>query len=414
MGPPAGGPDDAIAPKLLGTVPESLGVYPKWDRDAVFQFDEVISEGSSPNQGLGTGDLERLILLSPSRQIPVIRWKRDRITARPREGWKPDRVYRLELLPGVQDLRRNKTDTTVVLTFSTGGDLPADTLTGILIDWVQGKVAPGGLVELVLQPDSLVYRTVTDSGGRFRVGPLPHGRWIVFGVLDQNRNLQRDRRESYDSAQVAEGVGRVAPLWVIPRDSVGPRIQSLVPSDSLSATITFSQPLDPGQRFDSLTVSFTLQKDSAPVPFRSLLPKPVDDSLQKRAQQLADSLRQARDTVGRDTVAAKLPAPPPVTRPGAKPAKEPRADSEADSIIKTRPALFNQLVLRVDSAFTPEARYQLEIRGIRSAAGVAGDTRSGLVIPKPRPQPQAPADSTSQRPDSAARQPGAPPPPQPR
>ncbi len=98
-------------------------------------------EGGSPNMGLGTGDLEKLILLSPTKGIPVVSWKRNRITVRPREGWQPNRVYRVELLPGLQDLRRNKSDTTTILTFSTGGPIPSDTLSGLAIDWVQG---PGG------------------------------------------------------------------------------------------------------------------------------------------------------------------------------------------------------------------------------------------------------------------------------
>jgi hypothetical protein len=405
MAPPPGGPGDKVPPKLLGTVPESLGVYPKWDHDAEFRFDEVVSEGSSPNYGLGTGDLERLILLSPTRDIPVVRWKRDRITVHPREGWKPNRAYRLELLPGLQDLRRNKSAATTVLTFSTGGDVPSDTLQGILIDWVQGKVARGALVELVLQPDSLIYRGVTDSSGRFLIGPLPHGRWTIFGVIDQNHNLRRERRESYDSTQIAADVRRAAPLWMIPRDTVGPRIQSLVPNDSVSATLTFTQPLDPLQHFDSLTITFALQQDSTPVRFRSLLPEPVDDSLQKQARALADSLRAAQDTTRRDTVTAKLPAPRPARRPGARPAKEPKEDTEADSIIKTRPALFNRLILRVDSAFTPDTRYLFEIRGVRSAAGVPGDAKSALVIPKPKPPVATPADSTGLVPDSTTKPP---------
>jgi len=84
-------------------------------------------------------------------------------------------------------------------------------------------------------------------------------------------------------------------------------------------------------------------------------------------------------------------------------------DAEADSIIKTRPALFNRLILRVDSAFAPEARYQFEIRGIRSAAGVAGDAKSTLVIPKPKPPAEVPKDSTHQVPDSTAPRPAGPP-----
>jgi hypothetical protein len=404
MGSPQGGPQDKVPPKLLGTIPESLGVYPDWHHDAEFRFDEVVSEGGTPSQGLGTGDLERLILLSPTKGIPVIHWKRDRITVRPREGWKPNRTYRLELLPGLQDLRRNKSDTTAVLTFSTGGTLPTDTLSGLVIDWVQGQVARGALVEMILQPDSLVYRATSDSSGRYVVGPLPAGNWQIFGVLDQNRNLRRDRRESYDSTLLAMGAHRAAPLWLIPRDTLGPKLQAIVPTDSVSATLTFSQPLDPTQRFDSLDVTFRRQKDSVPVPFRSLRPKALDDSLQKLVQARLDSIRQAADTTHRDTTTHKPPPqapvqPPPGARPGGRPPSAPKVDAEADSIIKSRPVLFDRLVLRVDSAFTPEARYEVVISGIRSAAGVTGEARSTLVIPKAKPPApadtlRAPSDST--------------------
>ncbi len=115
------------------------------------------------------------------------------------------------------------------------------------------------------------------------LGPCPHGQWLVFGTIDQNKSLRRDRRESYDSAVVAAGTSNVPVLWLIPRDTVGPRILSVTPNDSVSATIAFSGPLDPHQRLDSVGVSLVLQKDSTPVRIRSLLPKQLDDSLQKLA-----------------------------------------------------------------------------------------------------------------------------------
>lgn len=405
MGSPPGGPQDKVPPKLLGTVPESLGVYGKWDRDVEFRFDKIVSEGSSPNYGLGTGDLERLFLVSPSSAVPVVHWKRDRILVHPKEGWKPNRAYRIELLPGITDLRRNKLDTTAVLTFSTGGVMPTDTLRGLVIDWVSGRVARQALIELTLLPDSLTYRTVADSGGRFAIGPLPHGAWSIVGILDQNRNLRRDRRENYDSTQVAAGTFSVAPLWLIPRDTLGPKITTITPIDSVSATVTFSQPLDPTQRFDSLGITFRLQKDSSEVPIRSLRPPALDDSLQKLARARADSLKALQDTTKRDSTSQKPAAPKlPIPKPappklGAQPAK---GDVEADSIIKTRPALFDRLILRVDSAFAPLSKFDLQIRGIRSAAGVAADAKSVLVIPKPKPlvKPET-KDSTAAPTDSA-------------
>lgn len=409
MGSPPGGPEDKVPPKLLGTVPESLGVYGDWNRDVEFRFDKVISEGSSPNYGLGTGDLEKLFLVSPSDAVPVVHWKRDRITVRPKEGWKPNRAYRIELLPGITDLRRNKLDTTAVLTFSTGGAMPTDTLDGIAIDWVSGRVARQALIELTLLPDSLTYRTVADSSGRFAIGPLPHGAWSVVGVLDQNHNLRRDRRENYDSTRVATGSSRVPPLWLIPRDTLGPKITTVTPIDSVSATITFSQPLDPAQPIDSLGISFRLQKDSTEVPIRSLRPPALDDSLQKLARVQADSLKALQDTTKRDSTAQKPGPPklpehrPPGVRPGqgqgAQPAK---VDAEADSIIKSRPALFDRLILRVDSAFVPLSKFDLQIRGIRSAAGVVADAKSVLAIPKPKPPAKTETkDSTGTSADSA-------------
>jgi Big-like domain-containing protein len=382
MGAPPGGPPDKVAPRLLGTVPESVGVYPGWKHDVEFRFDEIVSEGSSPNQGLGTGDLEKLILLSPSNKVPVIRWHRDRITVHPREGWKANRVYRVELLPGLADLRRNRLDTTTVLTFSTGGTLPTDTLHGIAIDWVQGRVAVGALIELILRPDSLVYRAVTDSGGRFNVGPLPDGEYLVYGVIDQNRDQRRGRRESYDSALVAAGK-TVPVLWLIPRDTVGPRITQVTHNDSLSATITFGSPLAPGQRFDSSNVTLRRQSDSTVVPFRSVLPRELDDSLQTIARAIADSIRIARDTTIPDSLKRPTaPRPSPPKTPSRLRDVTTRRDLEADSILKSRPKLTQSLVLRVDSPFVPEAKYLVEVAGVKSAAGVAGNSRNVLAIPK--------------------------------
>jgi hypothetical protein len=395
MGPPAGGPEDKVAPLLVATVPESTGAYPEWDRDVEFRFDEVVSEGGSPNMGLGTGDLEKLILLSPSNAVPVVRWKRDRITVHPREGWKEGRVYRVELLPGVTDLRRNKSDTATVLTLSTGSVPPTDTLTGLVIDWMAGRPARQALIELILMPDSLVYRAVTDSGGRFVIGPLPSGEWRAYGALDQNRNLRRDRREHFDSTLVPSGSRAVPPLWLIPRDTLGPRLISVTPADSLSALLTFSQPLDPTQRYDSLDATLRRQADSSIVPFRSLLPKELDDSLQKIVRARADSIRAANDTTRPDTGAVRPPVKPEPQPTGRLAGESAARDSLVEGIIASRPRLFDKLVLRVDSAWTAEARYLVEIKGIRSAAGVAGDAKNVLAIPKPPPPPPAPKDSTA-------------------
>jgi hypothetical protein len=80
MGPPPGGPPDLNPPHLLSRFPDTMVVQADFDDPAEFVFDEVVSEGSAPNFGLGTGSLESLVLLSPSNEVPVVRWRRNRIT----------------------------------------------------------------------------------------------------------------------------------------------------------------------------------------------------------------------------------------------------------------------------------------------------------------------------------------------
>ncbi|HSE67222.1 MAG TPA: Ig-like domain-containing protein, partial [Gemmatimonadales bacterium] len=411
MAPPPGGPVDKVPPVLLSTVPESVGVYPKWDKDVEFRFDEIVSEGNTPSQGFGTGDLERLILLSPSHEIPRIKWKRDRITVRPREGWKPNRVYRIELLPGIVDLRRNKTDTSIVITFSTGGPLPTDTIKGQAVDWVAGTYARQALIALALMPDTLIYRTLTDSSGRFQLGPLPRGEYVAFAVLDNNHNLQKEDREPFDSVRVPQGTTAIPALWIYPHDSVGPRISGITPNDSVSATIAFTQPLDPRQRFDSLKVLLRELPDSTPVRVASLVPKPVDDSLQLLVRARIDSLRA--DSIARDTAAARadtsggkkpkaLPPPAPVRLP-SRPSPGAADSTALKQLLAQRPALFDKLVIRVDSALKPGGKYVVDMPGIRNVNGVASEeARAGFTAPEIKEEK---IDSVVS--DTSAAQPGA-------
>jgi hypothetical protein len=376
----------------LATRPESLGTYPDFHGDVEFVYDEVISEGSTPSQGFGTGDLEKLVLLSPTRDIPRVRWHRETIGVRPQEGWKPNRIYRVEVLPGISDLRRNHDSTGIVLTFSTGAPLPTDTLKGTVVDWVGNRLARGAMVELALAPDSLVYRTLTDSSGRFTIGPLPRGDYLVTAFLDQNKNLRLDRREAFDTVRQVAGKPEVPPLWTVPHDTVGPRIQAISPADSVSAVVTFTEPIDPTQPIDSVVAHLFLLPDSTSVSIRSLRSKPAEDSLQAQARAAADSARARQDTTRHDTTRVALPTPRP---PRAGVRRQPAADTAFEhALLRQRPQLFDKLVLHPDSAFTPGAKYVLEVLGIRNIDRVPADSRQGFEIPKP-PPPKPSVDTTA-------------------
>jgi Bacterial Ig-like domain len=389
MEPPPGGPPDAAPPQLIRTFPDSFRVFDDFDSDVDFLFDEVISEGGSPNQGTGTGDLERLVIVSPTRAVPKVRWRRDRITVRPDEGWQPDRVYRVELLPGVTDLRRNRLDSGAVVTFSTGAPAPRTRFEGVVVDWTSARPAAAALVVAMKLPDSLPYRGLADSSGRFNLGPLPAGRYVVSGVLDENRNHLADPREAFDSLLISRSDSTLE-LWAFVHDTSPPRVRTVTPQDSASASVELTQPLDPRQRLQPAAVRLSMLPDSTPVKVASILPKPLDDSLHARRPSERDTT--ARDTTAvRDTMAPLGPARA-RTRPGARRQVEQ---------LTSRPALTSTLVLRPAAPFRTGARYSVEIRGVRNVTGVTGDVVGTLVIPEPVARDTAArADTLRQGPDT--------------
>ena len=431
--PPPGGPPDAAPPQLVATRPDSLARLPDFGGDVEFRFDEIVSEGGSPNNGTGSGDLEKLVILSPTTRVPKVRWHRDHISVRPNEGWKPNRVYRVELLPGVTDLRRNRSVKGGVITFTTGAPLPTATITGLVVDWTTSRPAPAALVEALLLPDSLPYRGLADSSGRIVLGPLPPGQYVVKGILDANRNARADGREAYDSVRLVAGKTDAGELWAFEHDTVSARIKAVTTLDSLSASVEFTQMLDPRQRLKLDAVTVRVLPDSTPVRVLSLLPKPVDDSLHPPAPPAVrldstardsarrdslprvrrdslkpglpparrDSLRQVKPPAQRDSLRPPRPGIQEIEGPG-RPGQRPEAKA-----LTTRPPLFDRLVLRVAAPWKPEGRYEVEVRGVRNVTGVSGNARGVLSVPKPTPRdtlapkatPKAtPRDSLAPRP----------------
>lgn len=408
IGAPPGGPEDKVPPHLIATRPDSMAILPDFKGTVDLQFDETVSEGGTPSLGTGTSDLERLIILSPSDNVPNIGWHRSWLSVKPKEGWRPNRVYRIQLLPGVQDIRNNKADTSIIITFTTGAPLPTTTLTGRVVDWTARKIAPGSLVEAVHQPDSLPYRALSDTSGRFRIGPIPAGAYLVFAVTDQNRDHKRGPHELFDSVRVDAQTFEIPVLWIQPHDTVAPRIQSITPNDSVSATVQFTGPLDPYAPPPFAGLRLVLLPDSTEVPGAELLGRAADSVIRAKAH-IADSLARAQaDTTHPDT--SKKVAPKPV--PGAKPRPQPTRPStlrpinsrglpEPDTVgvgalLDSRPMLEDKLTLRIPGKFEPGAKYALVVTAVRGLSGKPGDERAGFAIPIPKP----PKDSTKAKGDS--------------
>jgi len=382
-------------------VPESGAVVPDFRGKAVIQFDEVIDEapGSSGGGGGGGGGggtgaitgLAQKIVLSPVAGDVKVSWHRSAIHVQPEEGFKPNRVYHLEVLPGIADLRRNVTKSGTTIVFSTGGPLPQAELSGTALLWVEQRTLTQGVIRAAPLPDTVPYVTLTDSAGNFRLREIPPGRYRVWVVQDQNNNRRQDRREPFDTVTVAVDSTASAMLWAFVHDSAGPRIRAVEAVDSVTLRISFSQPLDPARPPDTAAVRVFALPDSTPVGVRALYRPAQFDSLQARARAVADSIKRLRDTTARrDTSRARATPPSAAARRAPRDTSTARVDTaRVRKLLAQRPVPYDRLVVQTTRLLTPSAKYLVRVRGAISLSGVAGDGVGVIEIPVPKPLPDS-------------------------
>src|SRR2546422_9268840 len=92
-------------------------------------------------------------MLSPVAGPVRVGWHRTNISVKPREGWKR-RVYRLEGLPGIHDLRNNHPDTAKIVLFSTGPEFGHAPIGGIALHWIDPPIVPPAPVQAGPPPHS--------------------------------------------------------------------------------------------------------------------------------------------------------------------------------------------------------------------------------------------------------------------
>jgi len=378
---------------VLAVQPESGAVVPDWKSDAVIQFDDVIDEMATGGGGGGTiTGLAKQIVLSPVAGEVKVSWHRSSIHVKPAEGWKPGRVYHLQLLPGIVDLRRNVAKTGRTVIFSTGPAIPTASFAGTALQWVEQRLLISGAIRAVPAGDtSLAYLTVTDSTGKFRLDAVPPGRYVVYAIQDQNNNRRLDRREAYDSATVTLDTTAAVSLWTFVHDTVGPRARSADAVDSVTFRLTFSQAIDPARLPDTTRLAVLALPDSTLLPVAAILTPARYDSLVATERAALDSAHRAADTTHAarpdtgqhaDTTQRPVAPAPPRAGPGGA-AAHPPADTTWKILLRQRPAPSDKIVVRMARPLAPASRFFVRVRGVRNLNGATADGGTVLTTPKP-------------------------------
>lgn len=387
-GPPPGGPDDLLPPKVVRVTPDTNAVNVR-DRVATFYFDEVIND-----RGTGPQDVSNYFLVSPSDGAPKVSWRRSRIEVRPRHGFRDNTAYTITLLPGLADLRSNSMKDGATLIFATGPTIPTLRITGTAFDWVGERTAARAYIE-ARTADSIVYLAQADSVGRFTIGPLGPGTYLVRAILDQNQNRALDRSEAWDSVRVNTPQSSPVELLAVLRDTLAAQIGSVSVADSVTLRLTFNRLLDPAQAFAAGSFRI-VGADSVAIPVTAVR-TPREDAvvakaLQEASQKIAaDSVRRADSLAGKPLLPAVVaPAPAPVAGAAGRPAPAPPA-------LPSRPPPYSALTLVLGKPLTPNTRYRASVTSVRALSGKSVASEVGFSTPKP-PPPRAPSDTTAPAP----------------
>jgi len=366
VGEPPGGPPDTTPPTVDSIAPDSGAVLTAPPGEATVFLSEVVNERIAAPRP----DVSGAVLLSPVKGRVTVTWRRNRVSVEPREGFRPGRVYRLEVFPVFTDLRQNRMKRGGLSVFSTGPAIPTAVLTGALVDWPGNRPGANGLVEAVLLPDSLPYRTLADSTGSFTLRQVPPGEYLVYATVDQDNNRARGPREAFDSVRVTLGDSAAVEVFAFPHDTTGPRLRTVELADSLTLKLTFDRALDPGQALDTVAVALVPVADStARLPVLDVWTPAQADSIRARAAAAADSARRrAADSV----------------RTGGR-ADSARTRGQADSA---------RTGGRADSARTRGQADSVRTRGHADSARTGGRADSARAQAGMRPPPLAPATAT--------------------
>lgn len=245
-GNPRGGVPDRRPPVVIATEPAFRDTVTDPNAEIRFRFNERISERPA------RGTLDDAVLVSPATGAVRVRHGRDWIAVRVEGGLKPDAVYRVTLLPVVQDLFNNTMRDPFEIVFTTGGRMIENAIAGQALDRITGRPMPDLTVELLPrapQPDTLAYVARSNDRGLYFFRYVPPGTYNLVAFQDLNRDgTLEPKREPFGQRSLAmlETPDTVlADIAVLEPDTTAARLTRAEVVDSVTLRLAFTDYLDP-------------------------------------------------------------------------------------------------------------------------------------------------------------------------
>lgn len=404
---PPGGPPDRLPPIVILSEPDTFSTVEPFRSPVTLRFSERISERPS------AGTLDQAVVVSPASGEVRVSHGREGLTVRVPGGFEAGLVYRLTVLPVIQDMFGNALQEPFELFFSTGPEFTPNVVAGSVIDRLTGEPLRDARVDAAVQDSDVVHTAVTDSAGIFALRYLPAGDYVVSAYLDRNRNAEPDFTEPQGTRPALLDGGEAADTAIVldvallPLDTTSARIARVTVEDSISLNVSLDDFLDPERPLDDVRVVVTSDSVDAPGPLAVLHPHETESYRSTLAERIAreqavrDSVAQARTDSVADAAAAEedtaavdpgdTPEPAEVeTDPPPVPAEEGAA--EAGETEQERPTAQQTFVVILDGVLVPEVSYEVEVSNITNINDVGG---GGGTVAFTRPAPPPPPEDTT-------------------
>ena len=243
---PPGGPEDRMPPFVVETVPDTFAIVEAGVREFVFRFSERISERAA------SGTLNRAVVVSPPAGNVRVRHSRDGLIVTSREGLQEGRVYRITILPVVNDMFGNRLRDPFDLVLSTGGEIVPNVVAGVVEDRVTGQAVADARVQAVFQQaaDTVAHWNYTDANGIFALRFVPRGSFRVSAWQDRNRDGLLSPGEPRTLAQFFGELPGVSDtsfviMSLVEPDTTPARLIRVTAQDSLRVQLEFDDYIDP-------------------------------------------------------------------------------------------------------------------------------------------------------------------------
>lgn len=387
QGAPPGGPEDRTGPQVVETFPDTFAVLPAFDDEIRIVFDERISERGVP------GTLNGAVIISPESGVVTVRHSSRALRVTMEGGFQPDEVYRVTVLPIVQDLFRNPMAGAFEFIFSTGAEMTPTVLAGSIVDRITGERAEGARVmarvERLAGVDASDGQVVpshiatTDSSGVYAFRYVPSGQYVITAFMDQNLSGQPDDTEPIGTGRVELNPADTVFLdfsLLVP-DTTPAMVRSVAVVDSLTLAAEFDDLLDPDSELAGVSTSLgsdslrsievvTILHERDYIVLRETIEDSVflaDSIFFAEGQQRVALLRSAGDSTAADEIDLELRSP------------RRRAPSSPREL-QARDLPKRVLYLLLADTLATDQPYELSLSGVTNINGLPGGGGTAEVL----------------------------------